>query len=372
MAVAASGLLKFMHTDLQAFCVPSGSTLEEAIAQMDRCRLGIVLIVDGQRRLAGTLTDGDVRRAMLARVALDTQVECVLERKASSKYARPIVASASASRATCLQLLKEHSILHLPVVDSDERVVGLVTLDEFVEDRSLALDAVIMAGGRGSRLMPLTEHVPKPMLPLDERPLIEVIVQQLHDAGITRVNISTHHKAEAISSHLGDGQRFGVHLNYVAEDRPLGTAGALGLMDAPQETLLVINGDILTEVDFRAMVAYHREHGADLTVAVRQYDIPVPFGVVDCEGVAVKRLTEKPQMNVFVNAGIYLLEPAGHCYIPPGERFDMTDLIQRLLDANRPVAAFPIREYWIDIGQREDYQRAIEHSRTSGRERRHS
>jgi NDP-sugar pyrophosphorylase family protein len=189
---------------------------------------------------------------------------------------------------------------------------------------------------------------------------MEIIVEQLRSAGIQRVQVAMHHKPEKISEHFGDGREFGVDMVYVTEDRPLGTAGALGLIEWPKETILVINGDILTGVDFQSLLAFHREHKADLTLAVRQYDIQLPYGVVECDGPAVSRLTEKPILKWFVNAGIYLLEPNVYGYIPNGEPFDMTELIQRLLDAGRPVASFPIREYWLDIGHQADYEKAQE------------
>lgn len=348
-----------MYSDLTMFCIDQGTFIRDAVAQMDRNKLGMLLVVEGDRRLLGTITDGDVRRALLAEISLGAPVSTLLARKAGTRFARPITVLAGTDRNTCLNILKQHNILCLPVVDEAERVVGLVTLDEFIPERVLPLQAVIMAGGPGTRLYPLTEHMPKPMLPVGDRPLLEIMIERLREAGIKRVNVTTQHKSEKITEHFRDGRDFGVDLTYVTEDRPLGTAGGLGLMEAPQETLLVINGDILTQVDFRAMLAFHREHHADLTVAVRPYALQVPYGVVECEGAKVSRLTEKPSLNFFINAGIYLLEPTVHRYIPNnGERFDMTDTIQRLLDDGRPVIGFPIREYWLDIGEPATYERA--------------
>jgi len=190
--------------------------------------------------------------------------------------------------------------------------------------------------------------------------LMERIIEQLSRAGIRQVNITTHYEGQQISDHFGDGQDFGVELNYINEDRPLGTVGALGLMKAPQEPVLVINGDILTQMNFRAMLAYHQKHKADLTVAVRKYDLKMPYGVIESDGAFVRELVEKPSLSFFVNGGIYLLEPSVLRYIPKGQHFDMTDLIQRLLKEERPVANFPIVEYWLDIGQPADYTQAQE------------
>jgi len=350
-----------MHTDLTTLCIPEGRSIMDAVGRMDASRLGIVLVVDATGRLRGTITDGDVRRALLAHIDLKEPLDVLLAAKAGSRYERPITAPIDAERSTYLRLLQEHSILHLPLLDAEGRVRGLVTLDDFVPKDLLPLQAVIMAGGFGQRLRPFTEDVPKPMLPVGDRPLMEITIEQLRTAGIRRVNITTHHKAEKITEHFGDGRDFGIEISYVTEERPLGTAGGLGLIDVPDETVLLMNGDILTEVDFRSMLAFHREHRAEVTVGVRQYAVDVPFGVVECDDVEIRRLTEKPRLNLLINAGIYLLEPGVRQFIPAGERFDMTDLIARLLDAGRRVVSFPIREYWLDVGQPADWQRAQEH-----------
>jgi dTDP-glucose pyrophosphorylase/(2Fe-2S) ferredoxin len=354
-----------MYADLTNLCVPSGATLQEAALCMDRSRLGIVLVVDTERRLLGTITDGDMRRAMLAHVSLGDPVAVLLQQRCGS-YARPITGRAGDDPMTHLRTLKDNRILHLPILDEKDRVVGLVRLDDFVPPGLGAVRAVIMAGGAGARLRPLTEDTPKPMLPIGDRPLMEIIIDQLRAAGIRRVAVTTHHKPEKISEHFGDGRDFGVDLQYVAEDRPLGTAGGLGLLDRPTDTTLVMNGDILTQVDLRAMLEFHRTHAAELTLAVRQFDLQIPYGIVECDGPSVRRLNEKPVMGVLLNAGIYLLEPSVYDLIPDGQRFDMTDLIQRLLEAGRSVVSFPVREYWLDIGHPEDYVRAQRDAREWG------
>lgn len=347
-----------MYSELSGFCLTEDASVLEAIGLMDRSHLGIVLVVDDKRRLIGTVTDGDVRRAILRNLDLKVRVTEILDSKAGSRWATPVSAPIGVDKSVYLNLLKKHEILHLPLLDSQRQVVGLVTLDEFVSSEPQPLQAVIVAGGAGTRLRPLTDDLPKALLPIGSRPLMEIMIDQLREAGIRRVNVTTHHKGEKIADHFGDGRRLGVELRYVTEDQPLGTAGGLGLMDSNGDALLVINGDILTQVDFRAMVAFHRAEQADLTVAVRPLEWRLPYGVVECEGVSVRRLTEKPVLTHLVNAGIYLLEPSVHRFIPDGRQFDMTDLIERLLAAGRPVAGFPIHEYWLDIGRPEDYQRA--------------
>lgn len=325
---------------------------------IDNNHRGIALVVDKERRLVGTITDGDVRRAMLAGHPLDVPLQRILDQKNLSPYPAPITASIHTDPAALLRMMHDAVVRQIPLLDDAARVAGLVTVEDLLPDEELPLQAVIMAGGFGTRLMPLTQDTPKPMLPVGDRPLMELIIEQLRQSGIHRVNITTHYQREKIKSHFGNGEGHGVSVSYVDEDLPLGTAGALSLMVAPSEPMLVINGDILTQIDFRAMLQYHREQGADMTVAVRKYEVKVPYGVVACEGARICGLTEKPEFSFFVNAGIYLLEPSVHGLIPTGAPFNMPDLIDRLLIKGRPVVSFPVREYWLDIGRQADYETA--------------
>lgn len=334
------------------------STLSQAMTVINDFNKGIALVVDQDRHLMGTITDGDIRRAILKNISLQENVTVVLEGKRDSPYSEPISASVDTPVSTLLTTMQESMVRQLPILDSKHRVVDLITLDDLLPKANLPLQAVIMAGGFGNRLRPLTEDMPKPMLLVGGKPLMERVLEQLRQAGIHHVNITTYYKSEKIVEYFGDGHEFGVELNYVNEDRPLGTGGALGLMPAPREPLIVMNGDILTQVNFRTMHAFHQEHKADLTVAVRRYEMQVPYGVIECEGARVRRLQEKPQVGFLVNAGIYLLEPSVYQFIPQNVSFNMTDLIQWLLDAGRNVVSFPISEYWLDIGQHADYDQA--------------
>jgi len=249
-------------------------------------------------------------------------------------------------------------INHLPIVDASNKLVDLWLRRDLISEEDIQLQAVVMAGGFGKRLHPLTHDTPKPMLPVGDKPIIEHIIDQLKSSGIHQVNVATHFMGEKIKKHLGDGKEFGVEIEYVAEDRPLGTAGALSLIQAPEMPVLVINGDIMTKVDFRSMLNYHQEYQADLTVGAKLYDIVIPYGVLDCEGTKIKKIKEKPEHKFLVNAGIYLLSPNVYKHIPKEEHFDMTDLIEKLISKNYRVISFPIMEYWIDIGQHTDYDKA--------------
>ena len=349
-----------MFKDLETLCVRFDDTLNEAIKKIGLVPVGIVLVVDNDGKLLGTITDGDIRRAILAKTDFNKWAQVILDTKQGTLYAEPIYSYIEDDPAEYLKMLREHQISHLPLIDKQFKVAGLVTLDEFMSQKNFLAQAVIMAGGKGERLRPLTVDTPKPMLPIGDKPLMEIILDQLREAGIRQVNVTTHHKSEKITQHFGDGSNFGLQINYVTEDRPLGTVGGLTLMEPPAETTLVMNGDILTQIGFKAMLDYHREHDADLTMAVQMCDIQIPYGVIECEGTFITRLTEKPQLDFMVNAGIYLLEPNVFSLIPKDTEYDMTDLVQDSVDKGLTVVAFPIREYWIDIGKYSDYEQAQE------------
>jgi dTDP-glucose pyrophosphorylase/CBS domain-containing protein len=345
-------------TDLQDLIVAPAATIRELLERLDRSGKGIALVVDGEGRLIDTITDGDVRRAILASIDVSLPVRRLLEGKDRSGLASPVTAAVGTPELELLHVMNSLGLRHIPLVDERGRVVEVALLSELAKDSELPLTAVVMAGGFGTRLKPLTEKVPKPMLPVGDRPLLAHIIGQLRQAGIRQLNVTTHYKADAISEHFGDGHDYGINIRYVHEDLPLGTAGALALVDVPDQPLLVMNGDILTRVDFGAMHEFHRQQQADMTVGVRQYDLKVPYGIVETDGPVVTGLVEKPTISHFINAGLYLINPDVRTLVPPGERFDMTDLIHAALARGRRVACFPIREYWIDIGQMTDYERA--------------
>lgn len=254
--------------------------------------------------------------------------------------------------------MQERDIRHLPLLDDEGRVVDLVALKPSTANDELPVQAVIMAGGFGKRLRPFTDDTPKPMLSIGGQPLMERTIRNLERAGIHRINITTHYLPEKITNYFGSGKKYGVELNYVSEDEPLGTAGALALVEDSEESLLVMNGDILTRVDYRALVSFHQQHGADLTIGVRQFEMEVPYGVVEATHGIVHGLREKPKYEFLVNAGVYMLNPTARRRIPEGKKYNMTDLIDDLLLNGRTVACFPIVEYWLDIGHHDDFKRA--------------
>lgn len=345
-------------TDLSSLFVAPATRIREVMACIDRNAKGVALVVDSERRLVATITDGDIRRAILAGIDLDAPVDALIHGSRPDHHV-PVTVPSGTAPAEILELMTRTDVRHVPIVDAAGHVVDLVWMADLVKQTDLPLRAMVMAGGYGTRLRPLTDDTPKSMLPIGDRPLLERIVGQLRDAGIRRVNLATHYRADVIQEHFGDGHAFGVEIRYVNEDEPLGTAGALGLLAASDEPLLVVNGDILTQVDFRAMLDFHRTHRADMTVAVRPYSLRVPYGVVHTDGVFIRAVSEKPTERYLINAGIYLLNPDICGRIPANQRYDMTQLIDTLVADSKRVISFPIREYWLDIGHSEDYEQAV-------------
>ncbi|TET39268.1 MAG: CBS domain-containing protein [Planctomycetota bacterium] len=339
---------------LKKTIISPATTIQDAVPVLNDAGLGVLLICDGDRKLLALMTDGDIRRAIINRVSFDKPCIDIANKKL-------LFAKKGLSEMQALHLMdtgKSFPVNHLPVVDEENRVIDLILRKDLISEESLNLRAMIMAGGKGTRLRPLTEDMPKPMLPVGVSPLLEKTVENLRHSGIQQINIATHYLKEKIKEHFGDGEEFGVSIQYVEETKPLGTAGALGLIDSSTEPILVINGDIVTNVDFSAMLGFHRKHNADMTVATRGYDFKMPFGVVDTDGMKISSVREKPEIHHFILAGIYLLNPAVCSYVPAGEPHDMPDLIQRLVNDGKNVINFPIYEYWLDIGGFEDYRRA--------------
>ncbi|HWA36435.1 MAG TPA: nucleotidyltransferase family protein [Burkholderiales bacterium] len=338
--------------DWQRSLVSPDATLKDTIRAIDEGSLQIALVVDASRRLLGTVTDGDVRRGLLRGVALADPASAVMN-------SRPTVAKPGQGREVILALMKSTQLHHVPLVDEQGCVVGLEVLDELLAP---ARDnwVVLMAGGLGSRLRPLTEDTPKPLLKLGQKPILENILENFIEHGFRRFYLSVNYKAEMFKAHFGDGSRFGVEVRYLEEKKRMGTAGALTLLpEKPQSTLMVMNADLLTKVSLSHFLEFHRSHKAAATMGVREYELQVPYGVVRMAEHRISDIAEKPVQKFFVNAGIYALEPATLELIPRDEFFDMPALFEKLIRTGRETVAFPIREYWLDIGQLSDLERAM-------------
>ena len=328
------------------------ATVRDAIACIDAGAIEIALVVDSERRLLGTITDGDVRRGLLRGLSLDAGLDGVIHRT-------PITARAGTGREGLLRLMTEHGIEQVPLLEDDGRVADIAFLRHLVEERPNT-PVVLMAGGQGQRLHPLTEQTPKPMLPVGEKPLLETVLGQVRDAGFAKVVMAVNFQADMIRDHFGDGEELGLDISYLHEPHALGSAGALNLLRAElAEPFIVMNADLLTNVNLAALLRFHREGANLMTIGVRRFELQVPYGVVEIHDEQVSSLREKPAFGFFVNAGVYAVEPAAVALMPAElEAFSMTDLVEAALARGERVGSFPIREYWLDIGQLADYQRA--------------
>lgn len=327
--------------------------LEAAISTLDKGGQRIVLVIDDEERLQGTLTDGDVRRALLRHLPLTTQVSEVM-------CATPKVAQLEWSRERILSIMESGRLLHMPVLDHVGRVVGLETLDELLHNKRIDNPVFLMAGGFGKRLYPLTQDCPKPMLKVGDKPILELILQSLADVGFHHFYISTHYLPEIIRDYFGDGSKWNVSIQYVHEESPLGTGGALGLLPAGEVELpmILMNGDLLTRVDFRGLIEFHQQHQGSATLCVREYASQVPYGVIQSEGHRITQIVEKPVQHFFISAGIYVLSPELIRGVLPNQHIDMPTLLEREIIAGRDVNMFPVHEFWLDVGRPEDFQKA--------------
>lgn len=329
------------------------ASLEQAIEVLDKAALRIALIVDSEGKLQGTLTDGDLRRALLKHRPLDTPVREVMN-------PNPKTAEQGWTDSRILALMEQHELLQLPLVDNAGKVVGLVNLHDLLNKHRHDNPVFLMAGGFGTRLRPLTNNCPKPMLKVGDKPILEQILLNFVEAGFHRFYISTHYMPDVIRDYFGNGDKWGVSIQYVHEDEPLGTGGALGLLphDEIDQPMFMMNGDLLTSLNLHSFLEFHESHGSVATMCVREYEHQVPYGVITSEGTLIKSMVEKPVHRFFVNAGIYLLDPALVKSVEPGTRIDMPSLLEQQIEKDKPVNMFPIHEYWLDIGRMDDFNRA--------------
>jgi len=328
------------------------TTLRDALATIDQAGSQMVLVVDRDRVLLGTLSDGDARRALLRGLGLADPV-------AQAMHRQPTVAAAGESRQSMLATMRRLGLHQLPVVDAQRRVVGLEIVDDYFAAQPREHWVVIMAGGRGVRLEELTRETPKPMLRVGTRPLLETIVREYVQQGFRNFYLAVNYKAEQIESHFGDGGAFGANIRYLRERERLGTAGALSLLpEAPNEPFIVTNADLLTKEDYGDMVDRHVASGADATMAVRDYEMQVPFGVVREKDGRIEAIEEKPIHRFVVSAGMYVLSPEVLAHVPKATLFDMPSLFDALAQSGKRTRCHPIEGYWLDIGRATDYEKA--------------
>jgi dTDP-glucose pyrophosphorylase len=328
------------------------TTLRDALRTIDRAGSQMVLVVDRDRVLLGTLSDGDARRALLRGLGLADPVSLAMHRE-------PTVAAAGESRQAMLATMRRLGLHLLRIVDAARRVAGLEIVDDYFAAPAREHWVVIMAGGRGVRLEELTRETPKPMLRVGSRPLLETIIREYIQHGFRNFWLAVNYKADQIESHFGDGSEFGANIRYLRERERLGTAGALGLLpEPPSEPFIVTNADLLTKEDYGDMVDRHVASGADATMAVRDYEMQVPFGVVREKDGRIEAIDEKPIQRFVVSAGMYVLSPHVLEHVPKDTLFDMPSLFEALARSGKRTRCHPIEGYWLDIGRATDYEKA--------------
>jgi dTDP-glucose pyrophosphorylase/predicted transcriptional regulator len=338
--------------DLSKILVSPDTPILQVIRIIDDSSMQIALVVEEGNRLAGTVTDGDIRRGILKGVSLDNPVRQVMN-------SEPTVARLNEGREHILSLMRSRQFRHIPVLDENGRVARIEILEDLIRAPDCENWVVLMAGGAGSRLGGLTSDCPKPLLKVGKKPILETILENFIEYGFRRFFISVNYMADMVENHFGDGSRWNVEISYLREEMKLGTAGPLALLpERPSKPLLVMNGDLLTTVNFRQLLDFHMERRAVATMCVREYHFQVPYGVVGIEKNRLVRLDEKPVHRFFVNAGIYVLDPSTLDHVPRDTYFDMPVLFEKLLAMKLEVAPFPIREYWLDIGRLDDLERA--------------
>ena len=340
--------------DYRTLLLPPSATVKCAIEVMSGPDgAGMILVTGPGAVLRGVVVDSDIRKGILRGLGLDAPLSKVMNPK-------PVTLAFDLPREEIAAFFRRDPRASIPLVDAKGRVKGLAQLTQYLSGGGeLRNRVVVLVGGLGRRLMPLTADTPKPLLMVGDKPILETIVEQCAAAGLRRFTFALSHRADQIRRHFGDGSRFGVEISYVHESRPLGTAGALSLLPREAAPLVVMNGDLLTKVDFGALLRFHQDEKCLATLCVREYEFQVPFGVVSMEGHRLEGIVEKPTQRFFVNAGIYVLNPAALKSLKRGARCDMTDLLERVRRRRHgAVGCFPIREYWIDIGRVEEYRRA--------------
>jgi len=329
------------------------NTLLEVMKIIDESLLQFAVVVDIDNHLLGTVTDGDIRRGILKGHSMDVLITKVMNRN-------PITALEQKPKNFYLGLMKSKQLKQLPIIDKYNKIVDIIFIDNISQGNKENL-VVLMVGGLGTRLRPLTDHIPKPMLKVGGKPILENIIEGFKQYGYTNFVLSVNYKKEIIQNYFQNGEAFGVSITYIEEEKRMGTAGALSLLpNKPTKPIFVMNGDLLTQVNFDQLMQFHEENKKLATMCVREFEYQIPYGVIEINGTNLLSINEKPIHKSFVNAGIYVLSPETFNYIPNDTFFDMPTLFERIIKEDQFTAAFPIREYWLDIGKMDDFKRANE------------
>ncbi|MBN2964205.1 nucleotidyltransferase family protein [Sulfurospirillum sp. T05] len=332
--------------------INKNATIKEALEIIDKAAMQIALIVDDDDRLIGTLTDGDIRRGLLKGLTLDSSIESIT-------FTTPTIATISDTKEEILKIALAKKLHQIPIVDENGKIVGIQEIEELIKPRQKTNKVVLMVGGLGTRLRPLTDNTPKPMLKVGNKPILQTIIEKFAEYGYANIVMCVNYKSHVIQEYFGDGGEFGVSIEYVFEEQRMGTAGALSLLHVkPTEPFFVMNGDLLTNVNFEHLHDYHLANNATGTMCVREYDFQVPYGVVHVKNSKILSIEEKPTHKFFVSAGIYMLSPEVLELIPQNKFYDMPTLFDKIISDNKNAISFPLREYWLDIGRIEEYKKA--------------
>lgn len=341
-----------MQEKIARLIVNPEQTILDALKVINGGGIGLALVVDEHSVLLGVLSDGDARRTMLKGESLDAPVK-----NAMNTFFKHALIGTSDQQAVAF--MRKHELRHLPVIDGNSLLCGLYLIDDFLQTYNLPNSVVIMAGGKGTRLLPHTLDCPKPMLPVGGRPMLEILIQQCVNAGLSKIYLSVNYLKNIIIDYFGDGSAFGADISYLIEEEPLGTAGSLHLL--PQSLtapLLVMNGDVLTHLDFRHLLDFHNNHEGIATICGREYEVKIPFGVINYNGTTLLNLEEKPTQSHLINAGLYVLDPSALVFVPKSQFMDMPDLLSLVQENGHQVNVCPVHEYWLDVGHPETLGKA--------------
>lgn len=328
------------------------STIKEALKIIDSGAIQIALVIDKDEKLLGTLTDGDIRRGLLNNLSLDDRIDPII-------FQTPTVCRIEDTKEKILEIALAKKLHQMPIVDKDGKLVGIKEVDELLKPEHKSNRVILMVGGLGTHLRPLTDNTPKPMLKVGNKPILETIILNFKKYGFINITLCVSYKSEVIEKYFKDGSEFGVHIEYIHENKRMGTAGALSLLkERLDEPFFVMNGDILTNINFENMMEYHLSNNSIATMGVREYDFQIPYGVVEIDSTEIVSIEEKPVYQFFVSSGIYILSAEVLKYIPKDEYYDMPTLFEKLIEKKEKSISFPIHEYWLDIGRIEEFEKA--------------
>jgi len=340
--------------DIQNIKLSKNASIEEALKVIGDGAMQIALVVDKSDKLIGTLTDGDIRRGLLKGLDLKSSIESIT-------FKTPTIAKESDTKEMILKLAISKKLNHIPIIDESGKVIGIQEISQLVMPNEKKNKVILMVGGLGERLGSLTKDTPKPMLKVGNKSILETIVENFKGYGYTNIVMCLNYKSEIIQDYFGDGSEFGVNIEYIVEEKRMGTAGALSLLkDNSKEPFFVMNGDLLTNVNFEKIHECYLLNNAQALMCVREYESQVPYGVINIENTKIVSVEEKPTQKFFVNAGIYMLNPKVLKYIPKNEFYNMTTLFEKLIDKDKNIISFPLDGYWLDIGRFEEYKKANE------------